>query len=364
MFVEAARPGRMLTLAGAALAVCVVSVLADAGAPAASKASVCADGSGVVVKTVYTGKRAGELPVKFGFYEAAVYWKGLFLFSDQWDECGQEWPAPLCDRGIGATGMLGYDTAAEKPEVYEVVVDETSSDAKSGQAQNYCGAKVDPVSGGLVLADLAGRNVVRIDRGPGGALETTVLASRYDGKRFTGPNDLAIRSDGIIYFSDSFFDADAEVYGAREIFVDGLYSIRTDGTVVQESADEKRPCNGVGLSPDGTALYCNVLPLHALDVFDVAPDGALSNRRQLLQSKRLSMPDGMTVRRSDGLIFVCGFMGSIMVVDPRAGEIVEEILVDAKAHVINAAFNDDETKLLVSGLNAVYELSMCGGGSK
>jgi hypothetical protein len=200
------------------------------------------------------------------------------------------------------------------------------------------------------------------------------LASHLGGKRLNGPDDLVARSDGVVYFSDVAFEPNAPAFGAPEISFQGLYSLR-NGTIHLESNDA-RFCNGVALSPDERTFYCLVTEESAIDQWDVSPSGALMNRRTLLQSSELGSPDGMTVRKSDGLLFVGTMEDGIAVVDPATKRVRKmhlprpsslpwwlwlpwKLLVGDRGAVINLAFDESEMRLLVTGVKAVYEVSTC-----
>lgn len=96
-------------------------------------------------------------------------------------------------------------------------------------------------------SDEGGRAVVRYD------LKTkkrTVIADRYQGKRFNAPNDLVIDRKGRIYFSDPRYLGDEP----RELEHRAVYRIDTDGKVVEVTHEVSKP-NGIALSPDGKTLY-------------------------------------------------------------------------------------------------------------
>src|SRR5580692_11964151 len=108
--------------------------------------------------------------------------------------------------------------------------------------------------GRLLITAMTDRTVVRLEKDG----TRTILADRYDGKRFSGPNDVAIKSDGAIYFTDSVFGmrggADSP---ARELPYNGFYLIK-DGKVTLLGSDKDHPGdfpNGITLSPDEKALY-------------------------------------------------------------------------------------------------------------
>src|SRR5437763_9187259 len=96
-------------------------------------------------------------------------------------------------------------------------------------------------------SDEGGRAVVRWDTK---TKKRTVIADRYQGKRFNAPNDLVIDRHGRIYFTDPRYLGDEP----RELEHRAVYRIETDGKVIEITHDVEKP-NGIALSPDGKTLY-------------------------------------------------------------------------------------------------------------
>ena len=86
----------------------------------------------------------------------------------------------------------------------------------------------------------------------------TILAARYDGKKFSGPNDIVIKSDGAVYFTDTPWGLrGAQKDPNREIPFYGFYLIK-DGKVTLLGSDKDAHGgipNGITLSPDEKYLY-------------------------------------------------------------------------------------------------------------
>lgn len=156
----------------------------------------------------------------------------------------------------------------------------------SGRANGLATA----TDGALLSAEHEGRRIAREDPDTG---VVTEVAGTWNGLRFSSPNDLAVRSDGTIYFTDP--DYGLAVPGDREIGFNGLYRIPPAAPVVVEwqGAIGVNQPNGVVLSPDEQTLYLTDTHQGQLIAFDVAVDGSLSNAR-LLRSG-LTIPDGMCV---------------------------------------------------------------------
>src|SRR5258708_24219527 len=106
----------------------------------------------------------------------------------------------------------------------------------------------------LVICAMTDRNVVRIEKDG----MRTVLADRYQGKRFSGPNDIAIKSDGAVYFTDTVNGLrGGAISPFRELPFSGFYVVK-EGKVTLLGGDKDSPGeapNGIALSPDENHLY-------------------------------------------------------------------------------------------------------------
>jgi gluconolactonase len=148
--------------------------------------------------------------------------------------------------------------------------------------------------GRLVTAEHGGRRVTRTEYD--GAI--TVLADSYEGKRLNSPNDIVVKSDGSIWFTDPPFGIAGYYQGEQAPQELPAHVYRIDGqtgklTVV--TADVDGP-NGLAFSPDETKLY--VIESRArprkVRVFDVTAEGTLSNNRVLIDAGE-GTPDGFRV---------------------------------------------------------------------
>lgn len=118
--------------------------------------------------------------------------------------------------------------------------------------RNQNGHTVDR-EGRLVACEHRGRCVSRIEHD--GSL--TVLASHHDGKRLNSPNDVVVKSDGSIWFTDPSYGIDSEYEGdaaTSEIGARNVYRIGVDGAVSVVCTDLVQP-NGLAFSPDESLLY-------------------------------------------------------------------------------------------------------------
>lgn len=103
------------------------------------------------------------------------------------------------------------------------------------------------LEGRLLSCQHAGRNIVRTEAGG----EASVVVDKYDGKRFNSPNDLAIRSDGTIWFTDPAWG----LVGPHEIPGHWVYKFDPKTGKVEPVIKDLAMPNGINFSPDESRLY-------------------------------------------------------------------------------------------------------------
>lgn len=158
---------------------------------------------------------------------------GYLLFSDVPENVVHRWR-----RSDGVTPFL-------KPSGLQGPVPPTISEAGAN------GLALDR-QGQLLLADSGSRALVRVDPA---SKRRTVLADRFEGKRFNSPNDLTVARSGAIYFTDPTYGLKGnDDSPLRELDFAGVYRRAPDGRVEVIDRTQRKP-NGIGLSPDERTLY-------------------------------------------------------------------------------------------------------------
>jgi gluconolactonase len=138
----------------------------------------------------------------------------------------------------------------------------------------------------------------------------TVLADAFEGKRRNAPNDIVVKSDDSIWFTDPQFGINGEWEGARarpEQATTNVYRITPDGRLTAMLTDLLNP-NGLAFSPDEKKLYVvewRGTPNRSIWSYDVAADGALSGKTKLIDAADQGALDGFKVDR-DGNLW-CGW---------------------------------------------------------
>ena len=184
----------------------------------------------------------------------------------------------------------------------------------------------------------------RVSRERNGVVET--VASHYEGKRLNSPNDIVVRSDGRIFFTDPPYGIREE---QRELPYNGVFTVATDGALSLLVDDFDRP-NGLALSPDeGTLYIADTQGLH-VRAFDVAADGALSHGRVLAEMAEGGRPDGMKVD-VDGRLYVAA--GTLQVFAPDGAPLG---VIDCPQSPANCAWGEDGSVLYIIARTAVYKL--------
>jgi len=197
--------------------------------------------------------------------------------------------------------------------------------------------------GTMVVGEASTRSVVRI------LADGTrkVLADNYQGKPLNAPNDLVIRNDGTIYFTDPIFGPPPSPAGVDFM---GLYRIPPTGDLVLEG--KFTTPNGIGLSPDQKTLYmASTMPGQILS-FTIAADGATSNQKKFVD---VAMPDGMKVDTAGNLWAAC--RDGIYVFAPDG---TQQAFINVSVRPTNLAFGgpNGKTLLVTSEAKNIYTVAL------
>ena len=184
------------------------------------------------------------------------------------------------------------------------------------------------------------RRVVRMDKKG----EMQVLAEKWDGKRLNAPNDIVVRKDGHIYFTDPAFGNQADT---RDLDFYGVYHISPKGDLELIAKPAGRP-NGIALSPNGHILYVANSDEHNVRAYDVDRNGEVSHERVVISGVD-GVPDGIRVD-DKGDIYVTAT--GVAVYDAQ-GKLVETLgMAETPA---NCAFGDtDLESLYITARTSLY----------
>jgi gluconolactonase len=172
----------------------------------------------------------------------------------------------------------------------------------------------------------------------------TVIANSFQGRRLNRPNDVVVKSDGCIYFTDPWTNpSPAEQW---DLTFAGVYRVTPDlGTMTLLIDDFVLP-NGLAFSPDERVLYINDSRRGHIRAFNLQPNGTIEKQTDRvfadLRGDEPGVPDGMKVD-VEGNVY-CGGPGGIWIIDPR-GKKLGRIVHGAPA-TTNLAFGGNDWKTL------------------
>lgn len=181
------------------------------------------------------------------------------------------------------------------------------------------GLYVNPTNGRLVICDHGNRCLAELN--PENWTKR-IIVKQFQGKRLNSPNDLMIRSDGHIYFTDPPYGlAGGDENPTKELDFNGVFHLTPDGEISLITKELPRP-NGIILSPDEKTLYVANSSSNAMWMaFDVAQDGSVSNGRLFFDANdrraagKQGGCDGMTVD-THGNVYATG-PGGVLVISPE-----------------------------------------------
>ena len=248
----------------------------------------------------------------FRFTEGPVWSReGFLLFSD-----------------VPNDQILQY-VPGEKPKVFRDHSNGANGNALDAQGRFYtCESRT--------------RRVVRMDKK--GSLQ--VLADKWEGKRLNAPNDIVVRKDGHVYFTDPAFGNQEDT---RELDFYGVYHIAPKGELHLIAKPAGRP-NGIAFSPNGRVLYVGNSDEHSVRAYDVDHNGEISGERVVI-SGLSGVPDGVRVDEK-GNVYVAA--NGLAIYDPH-GKLAETIELPEKPS--NFAFGDPDLQTLyITARTALYRV--------
>jgi gluconolactonase len=196
--------------------------------------------------------------------------------------------------------------------------------------------------GRLIACEHGNRRVSRTE--PDGKVVT--LADKYDGKRLNSPNDVVVKSDGNIYFTDPPYGIQP---AEKELDFNGVFRISPDGKLSLLAKDFDRP-NGILLSPDEKTLYVADTARGHVRAFDVQPDGSVKGGKVFCE---VPGPDGMSMDVK-GNLYVTST--GVAVFGPKGEKIGEINLPERPA---NCCFGGPDYKtLFVTARTSLYSVRL------
>ncbi len=260
-----------------------------------------------------TGPEVELLATGYRFLEGPIWMPdGHLVFSD-----------------IPGNTLHRWDPKTRKAEAWREKV--FAGEYLDGQGIGPNGNTLDP-QGRLVTMEHGNRRVSRWN--PDGT--RTVLADKFEGKRFNSPNDGVYAPWGDLYFTDPTWGLPkGKEDPSRELDFCGIYRLRKDGKVELLAKDLILP-NGLAFSPDHKKLYVSDSdPSNRLwQVYDVQPDGSLKNSRIFFDGRKSTgpgLPDGIKVDRHGNLW--TGSLDGLQVISPEGRRLGHVTLPEGPANL-------------------------------
>lgn len=210
--------------------------------------------------------------------------------------------------------------------------------------------------GRLIACEHGNRRITQTERDG----SVTILADKFQGKRLNSPNDVVVRSDGTIYFTDPPYGIKPD---QQEQPIQAVYRLSPDGNNLFIVADDFERPNGLAFSPDEQKLYVDdSSPCRHIRVFDVQADGSLSNGHifHSMNVEEPGSPDGMKVDEC-GHLYCTGPRG-VWVFDVEGTHLGTIITPEKPA---NCAWGDDDwLSLYITARTSVYKIRAAIPGIK
>ena len=294
---------------------------------------------------INAGTKIEKIADGFSFTEGPVWHPdGYLLFSDP-----------------NTNTIYRYNPANHNVTVYMSHSGYTGADIGEYGQPGSNGLAIDK-EGRLIVDQHGNRRVVRYEKkGP-----LTILADKIDGKRFNSPNDVLLKSDGSIYFTDPPYGLPNFFNDARkELDYSGVFMIK-DGKVSVVSKDLGGP-NGLAFSPDEKYFYVSnwdIRDIHhtkTLWRYEVNADGTLKNGKILFDwniTEDDEALDGMKVDKA-GNLFVSA-PGGLWILNAE-GKLLGKIVTPERP--ANMAWGDADGKTLyMTAHSSLYKVRVNTGG--
>jgi len=292
----------------------------------------------------------------FGLTEGPVWvrdgGKGYLLFSDNAANVIYKWsPDRPLSVFLEKSGYTGADV--------KNVGDQTISGRLAILLIGSNGLTLDG-QGRVLITAMTDRNVVRLEKDG----RRTLLADRYQGKRFNGPNDIAYKSDGAVYFTDTVFGmrggADSP---SREIPFSGFYLVK-GGKVTLLGSDKDHPGeipNGIALSPDEKYLYVTQ-GFRKTMRYDILPDDTIANEHLFIPIGN----DGMKADVEGNLYSTTGIANEVWISSKEGKhlgtiQLPQITSVEPRPRIVptNVAFGDADGKTLyITACTHLYRIRL------
>ena len=196
------------------------------------------------------------------------------------------------------------------------------------------------LQGRLIACEHETRRVTRQE--PDGSI--TVIANSFQGRRLNRPNDVVVKSDGSIYFTDPWSSPAAPEQW--DLTFSGVYRVTPDLGTMTLLLDDMLFPNGLAFTPDESVLYVDDFRRGHIRAFDMAPNGTLARQTDRvfadLRGPEPGAPDGMKVDTAGNVY--SGGAGGIWIMDPKGKKLGR--IVHGEAATTNIGFGGNDWRTL------------------
>ena len=288
----------------------------------------------------------------FGFTEGALWVQkgegGYLLFSDMPANLIYQWTPD------GQVSVYMEKCGYQGPDIWRVGFMQTNGkDRNDPLFEEFpmigCNGLALDRQGRLVIATWSGRSIDRIEHNG----KRTVLADRWEGKRFGGTNDVIVKRDGSIYFTDGWGGLRLREKDPRkEIDFSGLYMLKNG--MVSALIKDIPNTNGLVFSPDEKYLYANGSREKFLKRYEVLPDGTLTNGQMFFDKfdKTPGITDGVKVDTKGNIWETAS--GGVWIISPEGKHLGTILTPELGA---NVEFGDADRKTLyIAARTSIYRI--------
>jgi sugar lactone lactonase YvrE len=179
-----------------------------------------------------------------------------------------------------------------------------------------------------------------------------VLAARFEGKRLNAPNDIVVRRDGHVYFTDPAFGAQQDT---RELDFYGVFHITPKGELEVVAKGKTRP-NGIALSPNGKTLYVSDSDARNVRAYDLDAKGAASKERMVVE-KIPGVPGGLRTDENGNLYVAAKSVYVYALSNSGPAKLLGEVPVGETPS--NLAFGDPDLETLyITARTSIYRVRL------
>ncbi len=224
---------------------------------------------------------------------------------------------------------------------------------------NFCNGNSIDKDENLISCSHGGRCIYKIDEN----LKSEILIDNYKGKKFNSPNDLCVKSDGTILFTDPPYGiiSDYEGFlGKQEYGGSYVFSYNPNNKILEVMIDDLDRPNGIAISPDEKKLYVadtgeNIKHLYAYDLFDNKP-----MNRKLIYDFKPFFSDGFRCDK-DGNIWTSA--GKAIKCFNKELQLIGQIKIPEL--VSNCEFGGKEGNILyITATTSLYSIELNQQGAK